>query len=106
MSEKSRTTLPGWKGAANKRRIRGLIGTELLQIFEIYDDTPVAAHLVNILRSKGQIVKTKPDGTPVFRDPYHLKDEETLKDIEVYRAELDEKATEESEEDVQSKITL
>lgn len=111
MIKKTKTTnessaLPAWKGSANKRRTRGLIGTELLQIFEIYDDTSVAAHLVNILRSKGNVTGYKPekhkvageDGkdkwvtiqVPVYKDPYYNKDEETLKDIETYRAKLDE----------------
>lgn len=100
MSEKSRTTLPGWRSTADKRRTRGLIGNELLQIFEIYDDTEVAAHLVNILRSKGKIIAYKEDGvTPVYRDAYYMKDTETLKEIEVYRAALDAKVTETENED-------
>jgi hypothetical protein len=100
MSEKSQTTLPGWRGTANKRRTRGLIGNELLQIFEIYDDTEVAVHLVNILRSKGKIISYKEDGvTPVYRDPYYMKDAETLKEIEVYRAELDSKIADPEDKD-------
>lgn len=98
MALKSKTTLPGWRGTANKRRTRSLIGNELLQIFEIYDDISIPVHLVNILRSKGKIIGKKPDGTPIYRDPYHISDEEILKDIEVYRVELDSRVTEPEEE--------
>lgn len=94
MPEKLKTTSREWKDTANKRRTRGLISTELVEIFEIYDDTPVAVHLVSIFRSKGKVMGHKADGSTVYRDPYYMKDEEVLKDIENYRAELDLKVTE------------
>ena len=91
MSDKSNTPTAEWRSNANKRRTRGLICTELLELFEIYDDMTVAAHLVNILRSKGRVVGFNTDGTPKYRDPYHIKDEELLKDLESYKASLIDK---------------
>ena len=96
--QKSRTTLPGWRGTANKRRTRGLVGNELIQIFEIYDDTPIAMHIMSIMRSRGKPVGFKADGvTPIFRDPYYMSDEELLKEVELYREEKDTRVTEEKE---------
>lgn len=77
-----------WKTAANARRIRQLISNELLSLFEIHDDVPVAVHLVNITRSKGKIVDHKPDGTPIYRDPYTMRDEDFLKELESYSEDL------------------
>lgn len=94
MGEKLKTTSREWQNTANKRRVRGLIGTELLQIFEIYDDTPVAVHLVSIFRSKGKVMGHRADGSTVYRDPYYMSDTEVLKEIESYRAELDSKIIE------------
>ncbi len=105
MSEKLKTSSKEWKSVANKRRTRGLIGTELLQIFEIYDDISVARHLSTLMRSRGKVIAYKEekyrriheDGTvttgsiqvPVYKDFHHLGDEESLKEIESYRLELD-----------------
>lgn len=97
MAEKLNVSKKEWQSSANKRRTRGLAGNELIQIFEIYDDIPIAAHLATLMRSRGKIVSFKEDGiTPVYKDKYHLKDEEMLKDIETYRAELDSRVTEEA----------
>lgn len=79
----------GWKINAHKRRTRALIETTWAQIISLYDDKSVAIHMVNILRSKGAIVSRKPDGSPVYRDPYFITDVEILKIMEVYREELD-----------------
>jgi hypothetical protein len=89
---KSDTTPRDWKANAKKRRIRSLIGITWCQILEIYDDTPAAVHMVNIMRSKGEIVGTKSDGSPRYRDPYYNSDEVTLKIMENYREELDRDA--------------
>ena len=86
-----------WKKNANIRRTRGLIETELLQLFEIHHDLPVAAHLVNILRSKGNIVGKRADGSPIFRDPYYMEDEQFLKELENYREQQDRKVMEDKE---------
>lgn len=83
-----------WKTNAKKIRVRSLACTTLLQIFEIYDDQSIAMHLVNILRSRGAIEGRNPDGSPRFRDPYYLKDEDILKIMENYREELDVTALE------------
>jgi hypothetical protein len=83
-----------WRSAAKTKRVRGLIATRLNQLFETYNDTAIAVHLINILRSKGKIEGSNLDGTPKYRDPYHLKDEELLKDLENYEIELEEKLTE------------
>lgn len=89
-----------WRVSAKNKRIRGLVATELLQLFETHNDTTVAVHLINILRSKGRIedrvAGSKPDGAPKYRDPYFLKDEEFLKDLQNYRTEL-EKVTDDDE---------
>lgn len=77
-----------WKSAANARKIRQLISNELLSLFEIHDDVPVAEHLVNITRSKGKVVGQKPDGSPIYRDPYTIKDEDFLKELESYSEDL------------------
>lgn len=83
-----------WRSAAKTKRIRGLIATRLNQLFETYNDTPIAIHLSNITRSKGRIEGKSADGSPKFRDPYFVKDEEFLKDLENYEIELEEKLTE------------
>jgi hypothetical protein len=77
-----------WKAAANARKIRQLISNELLSLFEVHDDVPVAQHLVAITRSKGKIVGHKPDGTPIYRDPFTIKDEDFLKELESYSEDL------------------
>lgn len=103
-----------WKSNAKRRKTRGIISTELIQLFEIHDDLPVAAHLINIVRSKGAIAGYKEtkvpvikDGivvsytdikTPIFRDPYYIEDEVFLKELENYRNTLDNKATEEEDD--------
>lgn len=83
-----------WKSNAKKKRERGLIETTWAQIISLYDDRPVAVHMVNILRSKGSVVGKKPDGSPIYRDPYYLTDEEVLKIMEGYKEELDIEALE------------
>jgi len=83
-----------WKSSQNKRRISSLISTTLLQIFEVYDDKTVANHLINILRSRGTVTALNKDGTPKYRDPYFIKDEEILKIMENYKEELDNEALE------------
>lgn len=77
-----------WKSAANARRVRQLISNELLALFETHDDIPVAQHLVNITRSKGKVVDHKPDGSPIYRDPFTIRDEDFLKELESYSEEL------------------
>lgn len=91
--------LTDWRSNAKKRRIRSLIAQQLLQIFEIYEDRGTAAHMVNILRSKGKVVGFNKDGSAKYRDPYYMQDEETLKLIENYREELDLIALESAQED-------
>ena len=86
------TTQRDWKANANKRRLRSLIGVTWCQILEIYDDTPAAVHMVNIMRSRGEVVGTKSDGSPRFKDPYYMDDVDTLKRMENYREELDREA--------------
>lgn len=87
-----------WRSTANKRRTRGIIGSELVALFEVHDDIPIAQHLVNIMRSKGKIVGTKPDGTPIYRDFYSIKDEEFLKELEGYKEDIQKIKTEEEED--------
>ena len=103
MSDKTEKRLsfktPDWKKAADARRTRGLIGTELLSLFEVYDDTPIAVHLVNIIRSKGKVVSHKDDGTPVYRDPYNIKDAELLKEIESYKNEIQKLKIDDEDDD-------
>ena len=82
------------KANATKRRTRSLIGTTFVQIVEIYDDYSAAVHMVNLLRSKGNVVGVDKNGTPKYRDPYFIKDEEMLKIMENYREELDMNALE------------
>ena len=79
----------GWRINASKRRTRALIETTWAQIISLYDDKPVAVHMVNIMRSKGAVVGKRADGSPIYRDPYYMSDEETLKIMESYREELD-----------------
>lgn len=86
-----------WRSSASKKRIKGLIAAELLQLFEIHSETRVAVHVTNIQRSKGRSTGTNPDGTPKFRDPYYVEDEEFLKDLQAYRAELEDKITEDDD---------
>jgi len=81
-----------WQVNAKKRRIKSLIGVTWCQILEIYDDTPAAVHTVNIMRSRGEVVGTKTDGTPKYKDFYYTGDEEYLKRMENYREELDREA--------------
>lgn len=83
-----------WKTNANKRRTRSIAGQTLIQIFEIYDDKSLAAHLISLIRSKGVVVGQNKDGSPKYRDFYYLKDEEVLKILESYREELDVDALE------------
>lgn len=78
-----------WRSNANKRRTRTLIETTWSQIISLYDDKPVAVHMVNILRSRGAVVGKRSDGSPIYRDPYFLDDSEILKIMEAYREELD-----------------
>lgn len=79
----------GWRINANKRRTKALLDTTWSQIITLYDHIPVAVHMVNIMRSKGAIVGKRADGSPIYRDPYYMSDEETLKIMEAYREELD-----------------
>jgi hypothetical protein len=79
----------GWRINADKRRTNALIDTTWAQIRALYDHIPVAVHMVNIVRSKGVIVGKKADGSPIYRDPYFMTNEETLKIMEAYREELD-----------------
>lgn len=91
----SRSETPtDWRSNANKRRTRTLIEATWSQIISLYDDKPVAVHMVNILRSKGTVVGKRADGSPIYRDPYYLDDSETLKIMEAYREELDLEALE------------
>lgn len=99
-----------WKSNASKRRTRSLIETTWAQIISLYDDKPVAVHMVNVIRSKGQIVRYKEeeiivrdkDGkgkviktkVPIYKDPYYIDDSELLKLMEIYREELDLNALE------------
>lgn len=91
---KSTETPTDWRSNANKRRVRSLLTTTWCQILEIYDDKRASVHMVNILRSKGAIVGKRADGSPIYRDPYHLDDSELLKIMEAYREELDLEALE------------
>jgi len=68
----------------DRRRTRSLFITELSSIIEVHDDETIAMHLINILRSKGKIVGSNPDGTPIYRDPFFITDAELLKDTENY----------------------
>jgi len=81
-----------WRSNAKKHRIRQLIVTTWLQILELYPDKPMAVHMVNILRSRGTVTGTNSDGTPKYRDPYFITDEEALKILESYKEELDQDA--------------
>ena len=81
-----------WKSNAKKKRTRQLIVNTWVQILELYPERGAAVHMVNVLRSKGTITGTKPDGSPKYRDPYFITDEEMVKILEVYRDELDKEA--------------
>ncbi len=106
MSNRSNETPTDWRSNANKRRTRGLIETTIARIISLHDDKPVAVHMINILRSKGnivgykeekQVVKGTLDGkdkvvtikVPIYRDPYYIEDEDLLKIVETYEEELD-----------------
>lgn len=78
-----------WKANATKKRIKQLLITTWVQIIELYPETPYAVHTVNLMRSRGNVVGKNKDGTPKYRDPYFLKDEDMLKIMESYREELD-----------------
>lgn len=99
-----------WRRNAEKRRIKALLDATWSEIVTIYDDRSWAAHMVNILRSKGisggfreedrvyydekgekKVAKVK---VPIYRDPYYLGDPELLKIMETYREELDIEALE------------
>lgn len=101
MSEK--TTVPpneiknDWQSNSKRRKTRGIIATELIQLFEVHDDLPVAAHFINIVRSKGVIVGRRTDGSPIYRDPYYIEDAVFLKELENYREYLDNKPIEDEE---------
>ena len=94
----SNVKLKDYQKIADERRTRQLINNGLLSLFEVYDEIPVAVHLVNILRSKGKIVDHKEDGTPVYRDPYTLTDAQFLKDLEAYEIDLRKTKTEDEDE--------
>ncbi len=81
--------LTDWKSNASRRTTRTCVSRTLLDIFELYDDRPIAVHLVSILRSKGTVVGKNKDGTVKYRDPYFITDAEILKILENYREELD-----------------
>ena len=59
-----------------KARIKQLILQELLEITELWFDKPMAQHIVTMLRP--------------YTGAYHWTDEQLLKKIELYRAELEE----------------
>jgi hypothetical protein len=88
-----------WKANAKKHRVRSLIVTEMSHLLEIYNDTASAVHLINIIRSKGEVEGKNPDGTVKYKDPYFLTDEDLLKRIENYREELDRAALESNQSD-------
>jgi len=92
-------TSTDWKSNAKKRRIRQLTVATWLQVLELYPDRPVAVHMVNVLRSKGTVVGKKPDGSPKYRDPYYITDEDILKILEGYKEELDLEALESAQND-------
>lgn len=96
MSDKQSTT-DDWRSSAKNKRTRSLIASQLLQLFEIHNDTSVAVHLLHILRSRGASYTEDSNGIPKRRDLFHIKDEEFLKDLENYKAELEEKITEDDE---------
>lgn len=78
-----------WKITANKKRTRSLISNGLTALFEVHSEVAIAQHLVSIMRSKGKVVGKKPDGTPIYRDFYSIDDQEFLKDMEAYTADLE-----------------
>ncbi len=102
---KEANTSDGWRINAGKRRTRSLIETSWAQIISLYDDKPVAVHMVNILRSRGAIAGYREESSiikdalgnekiakikvPIYKDPYYMSDEEVLKIMESYREELD-----------------
>ena len=96
MSNKE-TNATDWRSTASKRRTRGIIGNELVALFEVHDDIPIAQHLVGIMRSKGKTIGTNADGTPKYRDFYSIKDEEFLKDLEAYKEDIQKIKTEEDD---------
>lgn len=73
------------KNRSDDIRMKQLILKELLEIFELWSNIPVAQHMMCIQRP--------------YKDSYHWKDEMYLKKIERYRNEL-EIDREELEEDV------
>jgi len=81
-----------WKINAKKKRTRQLIVNTWVQILELYPERAAAIHMVNVMRSKGNVTGTKPDGSPKYRDPYFITDEEMVKILENYRDELDREA--------------
>lgn len=98
-----------WKTAETKARNKALIVKELSQLITNHDDMRVAMHLVNILKSSGEVDESslkknsvdahRVDGEVViekvaFRDPYFLLDTELLKRIESYRDKKDEERLE------------
>jgi len=78
-----------YKTEAGKKRTRQLIVQNWIQILELYPERSVAVHMMNTLRSKGIVAGVKTDGSPKYRDPYFIKDEEMVKILENYRDELD-----------------
>ncbi len=85
---------PEWKINSKNKRTRQIIVNTWIQILELYPERGAAVHMVNVLRSKGTTDGVKPDGTPKYRDPYFIKDEELVKILESYRDELDREALE------------
>lgn len=90
-------TTPGWREMANKKRIRSIIGNEIVGLIEVYNNMPVAQLLVSIIRSRGKVQGYKPDGTKIYRDPYSLTDAELLKELEACKEELQKLNTEDED---------
>ena len=86
-----------WRSTANKRRTRSIIGNEIVAMIEVYNDIPVAQLFVTIMRSKGKIQGNKPNGDPIYRDPYKIHDEEFLKELEATKEDLQKLKTGEDE---------
>lgn len=59
-----------------RARIKQLILQELLEVTELWMDTPISQHLCTIMRP--------------YKDAYFWSDEMLLKKIEKYRAELED----------------
>lgn len=83
-------TVREFKDNKSERYLRGAIINKWATIFETYPDITVAQHMLNVLRSKGELTGNPKIKSTTTLTPYNWSNDKTMKRLEEYEKELEQ----------------